>query len=65
MDWKWICIAVAAFALCSIIPIKIYTADERKRKLINWLILIPISLIIIFYVYPIGIRFFQNLATQH
>jgi len=65
LDWKWICIAAVAFILCALIPIRIYTVDEHKRKMINWLILIPLSLVIIFYVYPIGIRFFETLATRH
>jgi len=65
VDWWWVVLAVAAFAACTFIPIKMYSDDERKRNMINWLILIPVSLVIIFYVYPIGIRFFENLATHH
>ncbi len=65
MDWKWIAITVTAFLLCTIIPIRIYKLDEEKRMKINWFILIPISLIIILYAYPAGIRFFETLATNN
>ena len=64
IDWYWIWITLIVLALCAIIPIRIYAADDRNRKIVNWLILIPLSLIIIFYIYPVGIRFFQNLATS-
>lgn len=64
VDWQWILVTVAVFGLCTIIPVHIYAAGERKRTLVNWLVLIPLSLIIIFYIYPAGIEFFKNLAVR-
>jgi hypothetical protein len=64
MALQWILISVVVLGLCIVIPIKIYAADEQKRTLVNWLVLIPISLIILFYVYPVGIQFFQDMATR-
>lgn len=64
-NWVWILVTLIAFALCTIIPIRIYKMDEEKRMKINWFVLIPISLVIILYAYPIGIRFFEHLATRH
>ncbi|MDP3920754.1 MAG: hypothetical protein Q8R76_08120 [Candidatus Omnitrophota bacterium] len=63
MDWKWVWITLAVFALLTAIPIWIYPADERVRKIINWVILIPLSLVVVFYIYPAGIEFFEWLAT--
>ena len=64
MAWQWVLISVTVLVLCTVIPIMIYAADDRKRTLVNWFVLIPISLIILFYVYPVGIQFFQDLATR-
>jgi len=63
MNWQWIGITLAIFILLTLIPIAIYAADERMRKIVNWVILIPLSLIVVFYVYPAGIEFFRRLAT--
>jgi len=63
MNWRWIGITLAIFMLLTIIPIAIYGVNERVRKIVNWAILIPLSLIVVLYIYPAGIEFFKRLAT--
>jgi len=64
MDLRWIIVTLIAFALCAIVPIRIYAMSDDNRRFINWFILIPVCLVILFYVYPVGIKFFQTLATE-
>ena len=59
-SWSWVVITLAAFALCTFLPIRI--KSEGLRKKVYWLILVPVSLVLIFYVYPAGIEFFRRLA---
>ena len=61
-SWFWLLIAIFGFSLCTFLPLLI--KDEKLRQRINWLILIPASLIIIFYVYPVGIEVFRKLALS-
>lgn len=65
MDWLWFGVTAVCLWVCTVVPMKIYAADERKRSLVNWLILIPVSLVIILYVYPVGIELFRKLAVNH
>jgi len=64
MDLRWIIVTLIVFALCAIVPIRIYALPDHKRRFVNWFILIPVSLVILFYVYPAGIEFFRTLATE-
>ena len=58
----WLTITLACLALCTFLPIRI--KDTRKRQLVSWFILIPISLILVLYAYPAGIEVFKNLALS-
>ena|GEM_PF-1325349 len=60
--WVWGAAALAAFLLCTFLPLRI--KDERLRKMVNWFVLIPVSLGIILYIYPMGIELFRILAVN-
>jgi hypothetical protein len=63
--WIWLLITLFLLGLCTYLPIKI--KDNRTRQLVNWYVLIPVSLILILYAYPAGIEVFKKLALtgQH
>ena len=50
MDLRWIIVTLVAFALCAIVPMRIYGFPDDKRRFVNWFILIPVSLVILLYV---------------
>ena len=60
-SWVWLGVTLAAFAVCTFVPPRI--KSDKWRKAIYWVLLIPISLVLIFYVYPAGIEFFKRLAV--
>lgn len=58
--WVWFLVAIVGFALCTVLPI--WVKNPFQRKLVNWYILIPVSLVIMFYVYPMGLEMFRRMA---
>ncbi len=60
--WVWLGVTLVAFALCTLLPICI--KDERWRPRIYWFILIPVCLILIFYVYTVGLEVFRRWAIN-
>ncbi|OGW68986.1 MAG: hypothetical protein A2036_00315 [Omnitrophica bacterium GWA2_50_21] len=60
--WVWVAVALAGFFLCTALPI--WIKNDRLRKIANWFVLIPVSLVIIGYVYPMGIELFKKLAVN-
>lgn len=60
--WIWGAVALLGFGLCTLLPIGI--KDNRLRTLAGRLILVPVSLILIFYVYPVGLEIFRRLALR-
>jgi len=38
--------------------------DPVVRKFVSWFVLVPAGLVIIIYVYPVGIEIFKNLALN-
>ena len=60
--WIWTAAAAAGFGLCTFLPI--WIKDGKIRRRVNWFILIPASLLILFYVYPAGIEFCRRLAVR-
>ena len=60
--WIWLAVTISGFGLCTMLPIRVQ--NPQARKLVSWFILIPVSLVIICYVYPAGIEFFRNLALR-
>jgi len=61
-EWVWLAVTIIGFGLCTFLPI--WVKDETWRRMINWVILIPVSLILIFYVYPFGLEVFRRLALS-
>ncbi len=60
--WVWILVTMTGFGLCAFLPVLIQ--DDRLLKKINWLILIPVSLILILYAYPVGLQVFAQWALR-
>lgn len=60
--WVWGAVALGTFLLCTFLPI--WIKNDGLRKIVNWFVLIPVSLVIIFYVYPMGIELFRVLAVN-
>ena len=58
----WLFITVLLLAACTYLPIKIKN-DELRNFVMRW-VLVPVSLVIIVYVYPVGIEIFRRLATK-
>jgi len=58
--WVWLVITLGCFALCTFLPIKI--KDDRLRHQVMIFVLVPVSLVIIFYVYPVGLEVARRLA---
>ena len=60
--WVWLVITIVCLAACTWFPIKI--KNDLLRQQINWFLLIPISIVIVAYVYPVGIEFFRQIAVD-
>ncbi len=60
--WVWLAAALFLLALCTYIPIRVKD-DALRNRLMRWL-LVPVSIVIIAYVYPVGIEVFRRLATR-
>ena len=61
-DVIWLLVAVISLLLCTYLPIKI--KNDRRRRLAYWVILVPVSLVLISYVYPAGIDFFSRMGSH-
>ena len=59
--WVWLAAVIVSFGLCTYLPILI--KDDALRHRVNWLVLIPVSIFIIAYIYPAGIEVFRRLAV--
>ena len=60
-DLIYFVITFSSLALCAWIPVKI-SANPVVRRWVYWLVLVPIILVVIFYVYPMGIDLFRRMA---
>jgi hypothetical protein len=58
----WLAAAMVLLALCTYLPIRIKN-DALRNWVMRW-VLVPVSIIIIAYVYPMGIEVFRRLATR-
>ena len=56
----WFGIFLICLLFCTYLPLRIKNPELRKK--ISWFVLIPVSLILIFYAYPAGIEIFRRLA---
>ena len=60
--WTWLAVTIGGFALCAILPGGI--RDERLLKRITQWFLVPVSIVLICYAYPVGLEMFRRLALQ-
>ena len=60
--WVWLLATAFLLGLCTYLPIRIKN-DRLRNWVMRWL-LVPVSIIIIVYVYPVGIEVFRRLATR-
>lgn len=58
----WFVASVLLLAACTFLPLKIQN-DALRNFVMRW-VLVPVSILIIVYVYPIGIEVFRKLAIQ-
>jgi uncharacterized membrane protein YczE len=56
----WFFVTLLLLAACTYLPLRIQ--DDRLRNFVMRWILVPVSLVIIFYAYPVGIEVFRKLA---
>ena len=61
-DILWLLITLALLAACTYLPLKIKN-DALRNFVMRW-VLVPVSLIIILYAYPVGIEVFRRLALK-
>jgi len=60
--WVWGTVAVFGFGLCALLPL--WVKDEKLRPKIYWFILVPVCLILILYVYTVGLEVFRRWAIS-
>ena len=58
--WVWCAVTLGMLGLCTWLPIKI--KNDTARRWVYWMVLIPASLVLMFYCYPVGLEVFRNLA---
>lgn len=60
--WVWLGLSILTFGLCAFLPI--WIKDDFWRRVAMLLVLVPVSLVIILYVYPFGLEVFRRLAMD-
>ena len=58
----WLSASVVLLGACTYLPLWIKN-DALRSFVMRW-VLVPVSLVIIAYVYPVGIQIFSRLALQ-
>ena len=58
----WFIVTALILAACPFLPIKIKN-DDLRNFVMKW-VLVPVSLVIIVYVYPVGIEIFKQIAIN-
>ncbi len=58
----WLGITILMIAACTYLPLWIKN-DALRSFVMRW-VLVPVSLVIILYVYPVGIEVFERLALR-
>ncbi len=59
--WIWLVVTLVSFGLCTWLPPRL--SDPVLRRRITYYVLVPLSLVMILYVYPVGIEFCRRLAV--
>lgn len=58
----WLLITLLLLAACTFFPLRI--KDDFLRNWVMRWVLVPVSIIIILYTYPVGIEVFRKLALK-
>ena len=58
----WLLTSVVLLAACTFLPLKIQN-DALRNFVMRW-VLVPVSLILILYSYPVGIEVFRKIAVS-
>ena len=58
----WFLITILLLAACTYLPLRIKN-DALRSFVMRW-VLVPVSIVIIIYVYPVGIEVFRKLALK-
>lgn len=58
----WLVVTVLLLAACTLLPIRI--KDDYLRNFVMKWVLVPVSLILIVYAYPVGIEIFKQIAIN-
>lgn len=58
----WLAVTLAGFSLCAALPIMI--KDNALRQKVCWFVLVPVSLVLILYAYPVGMKVFAGWAMK-
>ena len=58
----WLAATLVLLAACTYLPLKIKN-DVLRNFVMRW-VLVPVSIVIIAYVYPVGIEIFRRFAVH-
>ena len=58
--WVWFFVSALLLAACTFLPLRIKN-DNLRNFVMRW-VLVPVSIILIAYSYPVGIEVFKNIA---
>lgn len=58
----WLLVSGLLLGACTFLPLWIKN-DQLRRFVLRW-VLVPVSIVIIVYVYPVGIEIFRKLALK-
>ena len=58
----WLVVTLILLAACTFLPLRIKN-DVLRSFIMRW-VLVPVSVVIIVYVYPMGIEIFRQLALR-
>ena len=58
----WLLISALLLGACTYLPL--WIRDDALRSFVMRWILVPVSIVILVYVYPVGIQLFSRLALQ-
>lgn len=58
----WLSVSTLMIGACWVLPLRL--ENDRLRMIVMRWVLVPVSIVIIAYVYPAGIEVFRKLALQ-
>lgn len=61
--WVFTVVTLVSFLLCTYLPVRVQ--NPALRRFLTYFLLIPLSVVIVAYVYPVGIEFCRRWAVGH